>query len=316
MPRVSVIIPVLNSAATVADAIESVFAQTFTDCEIIAVYAESADDSLAVLERYAGRITILHQRDRGPSAGRNLAVRASHGTYLGFLDADDLWAPTMLERAVAVLDANPGCAMVYTDCRLIDSTGRDLGTTLIDDVAAPTVQDMLERLWPIQTSAVVMPRWAFERAGGFPEELITFEDVFFWLRVREIGPFHYIAEPLAAWRFSLFPGALKKLSFDESVEQTLDRMMRERYGVSAARHIIGRRRAPRSILAYIGLNAMLAGDRALARRAFSHALRIDPWRVKNYLRFARTFLPTALARALSGRTYRAGREPWGRANPG
>ncbi|MFZ0246050.1 MAG: hypothetical protein WAL68_10275, partial [Candidatus Binatus sp.] len=63
-----------------------------------------------------------------------------------------------------------------------------------------------------------------------------------------------------------------------------------------------RERAPRSILGYIGLRALREGDRARARRAFARAIRFDPLRIKNYLRLARTLLPDAIARALSGRS--------------
>jgi Tfp pilus assembly protein PilF len=66
----------------------------------------------------------------------------------------------------------------------------------------------------------------------------------------------------------------------------------------------GRARAPRSILGYIGLTAMREGHVLEAREAFKHALEIDPRRLKNYFRLARTYLPAPLARALSGRTAR------------
>jgi Tfp pilus assembly protein PilF len=81
-------------------------------------------------------------------------------------------------------------------------------------------------------------------------------------------------------------------------------MVRERYHRSGHLHVAGRRRAPRSILGYIALDAMRAGDRKRARAALVRALRFDPFRVKNYLRLARTFLPAALARAMSGKSER------------
>ncbi|HYB91527.1 MAG TPA: hypothetical protein VEC38_10815, partial [Candidatus Binataceae bacterium] len=84
-----------------------------------------------------------------------------------------------------------------------------------------------------------------------------------------------------------------------------DRMVFERYGVRGLTHVKSRERAPRSILGYIGLRALAEGDRIRARRALARALRIDPWRFKNYFRFARTFLPPALAKALSGKARRA-----------
>src|SRR5215470_14620707 len=118
MPRVSVIIPVFNAASTVAQAIESVLAQTFSDFEIIAIDNGSTDGSRQVLERYSRQVKVFAEAKRGPSAARNAGVRASSGEYLGFLDADDWWRPTMLERTVQALDRDSDCALVYTDLAL------------------------------------------------------------------------------------------------------------------------------------------------------------------------------------------------------
>jgi glycosyltransferase involved in cell wall biosynthesis len=299
-PRVSVIVPVYNGAATVAAALESIFAQYFSDFEVVAVDDGSTDDSMKVLERYRPRVRILTQQNRGPSAARNLGVSNSSGEYVGFLDADDLWRPEFLERTIAVLDKDADSVLAYTDLELADSTGEVMGTRLIGARGVPSLNDMLERLWPILPSSVLMRRDAFGRAGGFPEALTSFEDVYFWLLAREQGAFSYIAEPLAIWRFALFPAPLKPAGGQEAAGRIFDEMLQRRFGVRGLAHVAARRRAPRSILGYIGLHALARGDQITARRAFGAALRTDPWRMKNYLRYARTYLPRALARALSG----------------
>ncbi|HUO05424.1 MAG TPA: glycosyltransferase [Candidatus Binataceae bacterium] len=301
MPRVSVIIPVYNSEKTIAAAIDSVLGQTYRDFEIIAVDDGSADSSREILGRYQDRVKILAQKNRGPSAARNYGVRESAGEYLAFLDADDRWYPTMLATMVEVLDAASDCVLAYSDLSLIDSEGRPLDTTLVGDRGAPTVEDMLRQLWPIMPSAVVMRRRAFDRAGGFPEPLTSFEDVYFWLLVREIGPMLYVPEVLGEWRFAHFPNPLKAGGGQEFAGQMFDHMLRERYGVSGLTHVEARRRAPRSILGFIGLHALKEGDRARARRAFARAIEFDRYRVKNYLRYIRTFLPAPLASALGGK---------------
>jgi glycosyltransferase involved in cell wall biosynthesis len=252
-------------------------------------------------------VKVLEQRNQGPSAARNLAIRNSTSEYLGFLDADDWWKPQMLARMVAVLDAAPQCAMAYCDLALVDSLGQPLQTSLVGMRSArpPTVQDMLEALRPILPSAVVARRSAIEAAGGFPEELRAFEDVYLWLLLREQGSFAYVPEELAVWRFAHFPSPLKGAGGQEQPARIFRRLVLARYGVDPVRHVRGRRRAPRSILGYIGLAALARNDRATARRAFLRALQLDRFRMKNYLRLARTFLPTGLARALGGRSGRA-----------
>ncbi|MGC1340965.1 MAG: glycosyltransferase family A protein [Candidatus Binataceae bacterium] len=298
--RVTVIVPVYNGAATVAAALDSILAQSFTDFEIVAVDDGSTDNSITVLERYHPRVRIVTQPNRGPSAARNLGVVNSSGEYIGFLDADDLWRPAFLERTVAMLEKDAASVLVYTDLELADSTGELMEARLIGARGVPTVNDMLERLWPILPSSVLMRRDAFDRAGGFPEALTSFEDVYFWLLAREQGGFSYIDEPLAIWRFALFPAPLKPGGGQEAAGRIFDQMLKRRYGVRGLAHVSARERAPRSILGYIGLHALARGDQLGARRAFGAALRTDPWRLKNYLRYARTYLPAAIARALSG----------------
>jgi glycosyltransferase involved in cell wall biosynthesis len=306
--RVSVIIPVYNGAATIADAIESALAQDFRDFEIIAVNDGSTDDSLAILGRYRDRIQILSRPNGGISAARNTAVAASHGEYLAFLDCDDLWQPTFLSRTVAALDADSRCVLAFTDLAMIDSVGIPLNRSLVGDRAghAPSFDEMFTRLWPIMPSAVLMRRAAFDRVGGFSEQFrgIGYEDVWMWMLAREQGPFAYVTESLVTWRFAMYPEPLKTRRKPREAGVIFTQLVRDRWGIDARPLLRSRERAYRSILGYIGLQALAGGNRASAREAFARALKIDPMRVRNYLRYARTFLPLSLARALSGRRAR------------
>ena len=306
MPRVSAIIPVFNGCRTVAAAIESIQAQSFRDFEIIAVDDGSRDASLEVLASFGSAVKVLRQANRGPSAARNYGVRESSGELLAFLDADDRWRPAMLERLVAALDDHRDASMAYCDVAVIDSEGRPLMTALVSEREAPSVNDMLDRLRPIMPSGVVMRRSALDAAGGWPERLTSFEDVFLWLLMREQGEFIHVEDVLAEWRFAHFPNPLKPPGGQEEAGRIFQGLVRERWNRSAAALVRARERAPRSILGYIGLHSLAEGDRETARRAFSCAIRLDPWRMRNYLRYARTFLPAIAARALSGRS-RAGR---------
>ena len=306
MPRVSAIIPVFNAARTVAPAIESIQAQTLRDFEIIAIDDGSTDASLDVLASFCPAVAVLQQANRGPSAARNYGVRESSGEYLAFLDADDRWRPTMLERLVAALDQHRDASLAYCDVAVIDSEGRPLMTALAGERAAPSIDDMLDRLRPIMPSGVVMRRAALDAAGGWPESLTSFEDVFLWLLMREQGEFVHVEDVLAEWRFAHFPKPLKPPGGQDEAGRIFQALVRERWNRSAAALVQARERAPRSILGYIGLHSLAAGDRQTARRAFFCAISLDPWRMRNYLRYARTFLPAVAARDLSGRS-RAGK---------
>jgi glycosyltransferase involved in cell wall biosynthesis len=306
MARVTAIVPVYNGAATIAEAIDSALAQSYRDLEVIVVNDGSTDATAEVLRRYEGRIRVIDRKNGGIATARNTGVAASQSEYLAFLDCDDIWAPTMVERTVAALDDNRDCVLAYTNCAVIDSDGHDLRSALVGAGVdhAPTLDEMLSRLWPIMPSAVIMRRSIFDACGGFSEEFRSygFEDVIFWLRVREEGAFHYLPECLVKWRFSLFPSPLKTRWRKPEACITFDRILRERYGISSDRLLAARARANRSILGYIGLRALRDGNRASAREAFRRALQMKPTRVKSILRYLKTYLPLGMARALSGRT--------------
>lgn len=307
MIKVSAIIPVFNGSATLRQAIDSVLDQTSCGLELIVVDDGSTDSTPAIIESYGGRVRQIRQSNAGPAAARNVGVRSARGKYLAFLDADDRWLPEMLERAIVMLDSDPDCVVAYGNLLMVDSDGRSLATHLIGEqyAHAPSMEEILARMWPIMPSAALIRRSAFDACGGFVEEFrgAGFEDAFLWLRLREQGGFRYIPETLAAWRFSWFPKPLK-VQPNRRDRETFARLVRQRYGVDPSRLVAARIRATRSILGYAGLRALQRGDRLLARRAFAGALKLDPLRTRNILRFVRTFLPARLARSLSGRTGR------------
>ena len=306
MPRVSVIIPAYNAAATIAGTVDTIIRQTFQDFEIICVDDGSTDRTLAIVRQYGDRVRLVEQPNSGPAAARNNGARHSSGEYLAFLDADDLWMPQFLERSVAALDADPALSLVYCNCALADSEGVALDTSLVGDGFdhPPSLNELLTRLWPIMPSAALVRRSAYDACGGYRDALkgasFRFEDVDFWIKMREQGPFSYIAEPLITWRFAWFPRQLKRLPDYSTALHVFEAYLQQRYGVSAAPLVDARMRAPRSILATIGLKALRDGDRPRARAAFARAIRVDPYRLKNYLRWMRTWLPHRLAQTLSG----------------
>ncbi len=296
---------------------DGVIGQSIQDFEIICVDDGSTDRTRAILEQYArnygDRVRIIEQANRGPAAARNNGARHSSGEYIAFLDADDIWTAQMLERTVAVLDADPALSLVYCNASLADSEGVALDTSLVGKGFdhPPSLHELLTRLWPIMPSAALVRRSAYNKCGGYRDELrgasFRFEDVDFWIKMREQGPFGYIAEPLVIWRFAWFPRQLKRLPDYSKALHVFEAYLQERYGVSAAPLVDARTRAPRSILATIGLKALRDGDRPRARAAFARAIRVDPYRLKNYLRWMRTFLPPRGARSLSGGSSRRGR---------
>ncbi|MDQ2998823.1 MAG: glycosyltransferase family 2 protein, partial [Chloroflexota bacterium] len=121
--QVSIIIPCYNYARFLPDAVASVLAQTFTSWELIVVDDGSTDATLTtarqLMTQYPDRrIRVFRQPNSGPAAARNTGAEHAIGTYLLFLDADDMLAPILLERATAILHAQPAVGFVYSGMRL------------------------------------------------------------------------------------------------------------------------------------------------------------------------------------------------------
>src|SRR6266446_5212208 len=131
MPHVSAIIAVYNGAATVAQAIDSVLAQTFGDLDLIVVNDGSTDGTPGVLRNYGDRIRVVDQPNCGVAVARNAGVRASRSEYIAFLDSDDAWAPTKIALAVAALEEAPQCVLAFSNLTIVDTAGHRLSEAMV-----------------------------------------------------------------------------------------------------------------------------------------------------------------------------------------
>jgi len=178
-PAISVVIPAYNAEAFVARAIESVLAQTLPVAEIVVVDDGSRDATADIAERLGGSIRVLRQSNSGPAAARNHGVRAARSEWIAFLDADDAWLPSKLERqAVHFGGERTGVVHCYV-VGVVEKFRYDGAQTF-------------ERLWQqnvIGTSTAVIRKAAWESVGGFCEDrrLMGVEDYHFWLRVAAEG---------------------------------------------------------------------------------------------------------------------------------
>lgn len=145
-PRISVVICFLNGAPFLAEAIDSVLTQTFSDFELILVDDGSTDGSSATARAYEHadhRVRYVEHAGHaniGLSASRNVGIRAARAEIVALLDADDVWASTKLAQQLALLDAHPDVAMVCGGTRYWrswDGVGHD------EDVATALRQNLI-----------------------------------------------------------------------------------------------------------------------------------------------------------------------------
>lgn len=205
MPLTSIILPTYNRADLLVDALRSVQAQSGTDHEILVIDDGSVDETAEVVGRVNAPIRYQCLPHSGlPGLVRNTGIRASRGTYVAFLDADDLWTGDALERRFAYLQRHQEVAMVHANFQLFDHV------TGIDYPPAPEallppsgwIGPRLIHRNHVHTSTVMVRREVFDAVGLFQEDPLRKwgEDWDLWLRIAARYQVGWIAEPLARIR--------------------------------------------------------------------------------------------------------------------
>lgn len=201
MPKVSVVIPAYNAIAYLPETIESVLKQTFTDFEVLIVNDGSSDN---IVEWAAGvkdsRVRLISQANQGVSAARNTGIAQAQGEYIAFLDADDLWEPTKLEKQVCRLDDNPAIGLVYTWTALIDPAGKLTGTVFCYEAEGNVWETILVHDIVCNGSSAMVRRSCFEVAGVFDPNLSSAADFDMWTRIAAHYPFAVVKELLVHYR--------------------------------------------------------------------------------------------------------------------
>jgi glycosyltransferase involved in cell wall biosynthesis len=202
---VSVIIPTYNREGTILRALESAWAQTYRDLEIIVVDDGSTDGTLEVLRPLGSRIRLHRQVNRGPSAARNAGTSLARGEFIAFLDSDDVWAPTKIERQVELLRFG-GDRMVCCVCNaaLVEMETRQSTTSFGRAEITPAIESgwwlnpdrVLATRFLLFNQVVMLRRQILDRVGGFDESLRLLEDYDLAFRLSLLGPWGFLSTPL------------------------------------------------------------------------------------------------------------------------
>lgn len=188
-PAVSIVLPTYNRLDFLPAAVESVRAQTFTDWELIIADDGSQGPTLDYLRSLPDgeRIRVLWLKHSGrPATVRNAAIREARGTYVAFLDSDDLWLPEKLGRQIASLQANADRQWSYTRFALTDGSGTIVRSSPEGTLAAPSgwiLDSLLTGETVIALPSVIVSRAVLEQLGAFDESLRMCEDNELWLRL-------------------------------------------------------------------------------------------------------------------------------------
>jgi glycosyltransferase involved in cell wall biosynthesis len=204
-PTVSVILPAYNAEAFVAQAVESVRAQTYTDYELIAVDDGSTDRTGEILDELAQTfpaMRVIHQANAGLAAARNAAIAQMRGEYIALLDADDLWLPEKLDRCMAYLKEHSDLSIVYTPMDPFDgATGERMEGHSKSCHAGWLTEQLFMSIF-VHDPAAVFHKRVIATCGPFDESLPVSVGNEFWLRVSTKFAFGLIDEPLALRRWT------------------------------------------------------------------------------------------------------------------
>jgi len=194
LPLVSVVVPVYNQGEYVRSAVESVLAQAYSPLELIVVDDGSTDDTAQVLRDFEGRAQLIRQENRGAAAALNRGIRATRGSLVCWLSADDEFLPGKLEAQVAAFLDSPDVGMVHTGYVDVDGSGTVLRTDYLPAVV--DADPFVNVFWRNSTngSTVMLRRAVFDELGGFDQSLRADVDADMWMRIA------------MRWRIATVPG--------------------------------------------------------------------------------------------------------------
>jgi glycosyltransferase involved in cell wall biosynthesis len=296
-PRVSIVIPAYNAGSLIVEALESVFEQTYQDFEIIIVDDASTDDSYELLGPYLSRIRFVRQEHAGSAVARNRGVLSSTGELIAFLDADDLWLPTKLQKQIEYLGNNPDCILVYADFTKSDTGGDGPLSALMSrehwQVGAE-FESLLRQNF-VHTSSVIVRKDALSESGLFDPVLTNAQDWDLWIRLASVGKFGFIDEVLSHYRMH-GNQSVNTLRFARNVVYS-DHVMLARWrndpdALSSIRSKTGRDYFK------LGRKEWRLGNRKEARRAFWQSAKFKQKRLKSLGWALLSVLPPLMLRML------------------
>ena len=189
-PLISIIIPTHNRQNSVLLAIQSVFAQTYQNVELILVDDGSTDGTLNALKKYNNsRLRVFSIEHSGVSKARNFGVSQSQGGLIAFLDSDDIWQPQKLQKQIVFHRNHPELAISQTQ-EIWVRNGKRVNPKIKHEKPEGYIFPESLHLCTITPSSVLMDRELFYECLGFDENLVACEDYDLWLRItanHEVG---------------------------------------------------------------------------------------------------------------------------------
>lgn len=199
----SIIMPAYNAEAYVAEAIESVLNQSFTEFEFIIVNDGSKDNTLEVIKRYNDpRIKLIDQPNKGLIDTLNDAVLLAQSDIIARMDADDICYPQRLQVEYDFLTQNPDYVLVGSEADVIDKDGNYLMPLIPIGHTYKEIKERIDIKCPFIHPSVMFRKQAVMDAGFYPKNALTFEDHLLWKKLLNFGKVCNLPQKLLKARFN------------------------------------------------------------------------------------------------------------------
>lgn len=200
--KITVLLPVYNAAAYIAEAIDSVLAQTFTDFELLILNDGSTDATSDIIRKYNDkRIVVIHQTNQGIAAALNTGIKHAKANYIARFDADDICVPDRLQKQYDFLAANPGYIVIGSAVDYMDEAGNYIFTFDPPYKTNEAINSMPYSLCPFIHSSVAFRKNAVADIG-YNELAHSFEDHMLWRKILNRGKMHNLSETLVKVRLN------------------------------------------------------------------------------------------------------------------
>lgn len=272
MKRVSVVIPAHDAASTLEATIASVLNQSHSPAEIFVIDDGSTDATPEIARAYGSSVTCLSTPNRGVSAARNTGIAESRAEFVAFLDADDMWEPTKLERQLQMLDADSQAGISTTAMRRVDGDGRELAVIPIEAHADACEALLLSSMVLGPVSSALARRGLLDELGGFDARFSQCADWDFFLRAALRTRFAIANEALVAYR-----SAGDNMSANiELLERDTLSVLEQFFSTAPSKYQRLKRKAYGNHWMILSGSYLQAGDRRAAVRCLAKGLRLNP----------------------------------------
>lgn len=197
---ISVVITVYNYGQYVSRALSSVLNQTYKNFEVVVIDDGSSDDSRDQIFPYLvdSRVRYIYQDNAGHPKAKNKGIKESQGEFIAFLDADDVWYPTKLEKQIQLF-RDPSVGVVYSLSRLLFPDDSTRATDSIDFFRGDVLNNIFIDNFVCFSSSIVR-KSCFDVVGIFDESISMNCDYDLWIRLASHFHFDYINEELVLYR--------------------------------------------------------------------------------------------------------------------